>query len=559
MAGRHTVKTGFLIRPMTLNQQLPELQGVFGGFNFTGTFTGQGMGDFLLGLPQTTNRIARAYDTSRTITQTHWFVQDDFRLGERLTLNLGLRFERNPEPIEVRSDLVSIFDPNTGSIVVPTETQRAMIDPRVTALVPVILARDAGFDEESIIGQRNKYWYPRASAAWRPFGDARTVLRAGFGLYATDNANLFSAVGGGLYAVSETFDNRIGPNGPLFQLPQMFPTTGSTQPIAPGTLSISTQQRERPVAYSQQWNVSFEREVVRNLTVRLSYQGNRSRNLGVNSNLNQPPAGPAPFDQSRRPYPLYRNITISEFRGQSTFNGLTAAVSRRFSGGLLFDVAYSVQRELSDAFTYFGGQNEDRDDFSRDRGNTQYIPRQRFTAQYIWELPFGHDRRFGSTWRGPVQWIAGGWQVSGFFAAQTGLFFTPTFGGVDTSNTQRIGGRADAVGAGTLSGDARSIRRWFDPSAFAIPGNGTFGNAQPGSLEGPGRWVKDFGIYKAFKPWNDGRQMRVEATFINVFNHPAFGLPVADITSPTAGQILSTDGTEGGGGRTVQLGFRFTF
>ncbi|MPZ21032.1 MAG: hypothetical protein GEV06_24495 [Luteitalea sp.] len=559
MAGRHTVKAGTLIRPMTLNQQLPELQDVFGSLDFTGTYTGLGMGDFLLGLPETTSRIARAYDTSREITQVHWFVQDDFRLSETLTLNLGLRFERNPEAIEDTFNLVSIFDPATGSIVVPTDQQRELLDPRVRALVPVLLASDVGFDEKGIIDQRNKHWYPRVGVAWRPFGDARTVVRAGYGVYATDNANLFSAIGGGLYAVSETFDNTIGPNGPLFQLPQVFPAGGGTQPIAPGALSVSTQQRGRPVAYSQQWNVSFEHELRPNLSMRLSYQGNRNTNLGVYSNLNQPTASTDPFDQSRRPYPLYRDIPIAEFRGSSSFNGLTAALSKRFSSGFLFDVTYSVQRDVGDAFTYFGGQNEDRYNFARDRGNTPYIPRQRFTAQYIWELPFGRDRHFGADWNGLLQWVAGGWQVSGFFAAQSGLFFTPTFSGVDTSNTQRFGGRADAIGDGTLSGDERTIERWFDAAAYAIPANGTFGNVKPFSLEGPGRWVMDFGVYKEFGPWAGHQRLRFQATFINLFNHPAFGLPVADITSPAVGQILSTDNTEGGGGRTVQLGLRYTF
>lgn len=558
LAGSHTVKMGTLIRPLTLNQQLPELQGVFGGLNFTGNFTGQGMGDFLLGLPRTTTRIARAYDTSRKVTQVHWFVQDDFRVSETLTLNLGLRFERNPEVIEDNFNLVSIFDPATGSIVVPTDQQRQLLDPRVRALVPVLVATDAGFDEQAIIGQRNKFWYPRVGVAWRPFGDTRTVVRGGYGVYATDNANLFSAVGGGLYAVSETFDNAISANGPLFQLPQTFPA-GGTQPIAPGALSVSTQQRGRPVPYSQQWNVSFEHELMANLSMRLSYQGNRNSNLGVSSNLNQPVAGTAPFDQSRRPYPLYRDISIAEFRGSSSFNGLTAGLSKRFSRGVLFDVTYSVQRDISDAFTYFGGQNEDRYNFARDRGNTPYVPRQRFTAQYIWELPFGRGRHFGADWNGPLQWVAGGWQVSGFFAAQTGLFFTPTFSGVDTSNTQRFGGRADATGDGALSGDERSIARWFNAAAYAIPANGTYGNVKPFSLEGPGRWVTDFGVYKVFGPWAGSQRLRFEATFVNLFNHPAFGTPVADITNPAVGQILATDNTEGGGGRTVQFGLRYTF
>jgi len=557
MAGRHTVKAGVLVRPMTLNQQLPELQALFGSLNFTGTYTGHGMGDFLLGLPQTTTRTAGANDINRKITQVHWFVQDDIRLGNRLTLNLGLRFERNPEPVEKNANLVFIFDPQTGSIVVPGEQQRERLDPRVRAIVPVTLAREAGFDEEKIVGQQNRYWYPRTGLAWRPFGNTRTVLRAGYGMYATDNANLYSAIGGP-YAVNETFDNAVGPSGPLFQFPRIFPAEGSRS-IAPGTLSIGTQQRTRPVPYSQQWNVSIERELMPNLGARLSYQGNKNTNLAINSNLNQPLASIEPFDQRRRPYPLYRNITISEFRGSSVFHGLTAALTKRFSDGFLFDLAYSWQRDVSDAFTYFGGSNEDRYNFRRDRGNTPYIPRQRLTAQYVWELPFGSGRRFGSAWDGPVQWIAGGWQISGFFAAQTGQFFTPTFSGIDASNTQRFGGRADVVGDWKVPDNERSIQRWFNPAAFAIPANRTFGNAGPFTLEGPGRWVKDFGIYKEFPLFGGNRRFRVEATFVNVFNHPAFAMPVADITNPAVGQIVSTDNTEGGGGRTVQVGLRYSF
>ncbi len=555
MSGRHTIKAGTLVRPMTLVQQLPELQAVFGTFTFTGTYSGQGMGDFLLGLPQTTTRTARSDDIKRKITQAHWFAQDDIRLNNRLTLNLGLRFEWNPEPIEKNNNLVYIFDPRTGSVVVPTEEQRKLVDPRLQAVVPVILARDAGFDETKIIGQQNWYWHPRAGLAWRPFGDTRTVFRGGYGIYATDNANLFSPLGGP-YTVNETFDNTIGANGPLFQMPRVFPADGSRS-IAPGTLSISTQQRGRRVPYSQQWNLSAERELARNLAARLTYQGSKNTNLGFNYNLNQPPASTAAFDQSRRPFPLYRNITLSEFRGNSVFHGITAALTKRFADGFSFDLAYSWSKDISDAFTYFGGGNENRYDFRRDRGNTQYIPRQRFTAQYIWELPFGRGRKLGSDWSGPAQWIGGGWQISGFFAAQTGQYFTPTFSGPDTSNTQRFGGRADVVGEWEISNPG--IQRWFNPSAFAIPANGRFGTVGPFTLVGPGRWVKDFGIYKEFALFGDRHRFRVEGTFINVFNHAAFAAPVSDITNPTAGQILATDGTEGGGGRTVQIGLRYRF
>jgi hypothetical protein len=256
---------------------------------------------------------------------------------------------------------------------------------------------------------------------------------------------------------------------------------------------------------------------------------------------------------------LFRNIILNEFRGNSSYNGLQAVLSRRFARGLQFDAAYSWNRDINDAFTFLGGANEDNFNFARDRGNGGWTPRQRFTVQFIWQLPFGHGRALGNGWPGPLDGLLGGWQLSGMFASQTGIWVTPTFSGRDTSNTQRIGGRADVIGDWRLPEDQRTLQRWFNTSAFAIPQNGKFGNAGPNSIQGPGRWGQDLGVYKEIPVWGEKRVMRFEATFINVFNHPNFGPPVVNLSSADFGSIRSTDGTEGGNGRTMQFSLRYRF
>jgi hypothetical protein len=558
--GKHTLKGGFLVRRLGLDQQRPEIQGLYGSASFTGFFTGGtvGLADLLLGLPRTSNYLGRVDDLQRRITQTHWFFQDDFRVSRNVTLSLGLRFERNPEPEEKSANLTFLFDRATGSIVVPGNQQLEAIAPTIRATIPFVLASNAGYDPDTLIGQNNKLWYPRIGFAWRPFGGTATVLRAGWGMYANDNSNLFSPIEGP-YTNNRTFDNSIGTQGALFRFPAMFPSGITTQPIAPGTLNITSQERNRRTPYLQQWNLTVERQLARSTVARVSYLGTKANRLPFTYNLNQAPASAQPFDRLRTPYPLYRAISYPEFRGNQSFHGMTAVVSRRFSEGLLFDFSYLWARDLSDAFTYFGGNNEDRFNFRADRGNSPYTPRQRFTAQFVWQVPVGRGRSFGRSMPRATDALIGGWQISGFTSMQTGGFFTPTFGGRDTSNTLRFGGRADVTGDWRLDESQRTLQRWFNPAAFAIPAAGRFGNAGPFSVEGPGRWGQDLGVFKEVSLFGEGRIFRVEGTFINVFNHPNFANPVSDITNPAAGAITSTNNIEGGAGRTIQIGLRFRF
>ncbi|HUS07598.1 MAG TPA: hypothetical protein VMZ52_14930, partial [Bryobacteraceae bacterium] len=142
--------------------------------------------------------------------------------------------------------------------------------------------------------------------------------------------------------------------------------------------------------------------------------------------------------------------------------------------------------------------------------------------------------------------LIGGWQMTAFYSAQSGLFFTPAFSGPDTSNTQAFGSTPDRIGDGNLPPDKRSIDRWFDASAFAIPPNGRFGNSGRAILTGPGQQLLHFGLFKTFQPI-ERISVRVQATFTNAPNHTNFSNPNTNIAAPASvGTIRSAGAPRAG-------------
>jgi hypothetical protein len=214
--------------------------------------------------------------------------------------------------------------------------------------------------------------------------------------------------------------------------------------------------------------------------------------------------------------------------------------------------------DISDAWTSNSGNNQNRYDFRSDRSFTPYVPREYGVITAVYEFPLGKGHALGSTWPGALRSVAGGWKIAGFLTAQTGQYATPMFSGVDTSNTNTIGGRAEVVGNWHVAN--QTIQQWFNPAAFAIPLNGQFGNAGLFTIEGPSKWNLDAAVYKTVSI-TERASLRFEASALNALNHPAFGLPITDITNPLVGQITSTDqnGTVSSTGRAVQFGVRFAF
>jgi hypothetical protein len=257
-----------------------------------------------------------------------------------------------------------------------------------------------------------------------------------------------------------------------------------------------------------------------------------------------------------------------ENRVDSRYKSLQLRLEKRFSGGLTGNVSYTLGEALSGApdhiSTSGGGagfdtgvfrEPQDGNNLRAEYGPTEFDVRHRFVASYIWELPFGHGRRYGSNWNRGMELALGGWQLTGIHVLQSGLALTATFAG---STVVNLGGerraRPDLVGDPELPSSQRTLERWFNTDAFAaftVPK--AFGNAGIGLMRGPGMSNFDFTLAKNFY-MTERRYVQFRTELFNAFNHPNFGPPNIARDSSGFGRILTA-----ANGRIIQFGLKFYF
>jgi hypothetical protein len=552
--GSHTLKTGAEFRPQQSNDYVYPS---FGSYTFTNRFTGYSYSDFLLGLPQNTSLTYQRPSTATRYWYLSMFIQDDWKVSSKLTLSYGLRYEYDKPPVDA-FDVVSTFDPHTGSIVVPNQkVLQQQVNPLFPPQIPIITADQAGYPQRPLRTASKLDFQPRFGFAYRPFDD-KTVIRGGYGIYYDAlGGDLFSLLSGGPFGLTESFTNTFAAGQPALTFQNPFLGTGAT-----GAVNMNATTLHVLDPRVQQMNFTVERTIASNTGIRLSYIHTLSTRLLYAININQPPASTTPFTQSRRPYPLFNNILLYQNGGTQSYNAFSTELNHRYNRGLEFNAAWTWAKNLTDADefgrTQGGPTIENSYNRVRQRGDAQYSPRHRIYGTTIWELPFGKSRRWLNN-GGVSDWILGGWQLSATYAWQTGSYLTPTFSGSDPSNTNTIGGIPDRISDGNLPADQRSIVHWFDGSAFVAPPNGRFGNAGTGILIGPSRQTGNLGAFKTFRPI-ERMSVRVQATFTNVLNHPNFNDPNLNISAPASvGTITSVQTRDFGGPRSGLLAIFVTF
>ncbi len=569
--GRHTLKMGGeLWRNYGANFGASPSR-AYGDVTFNGSYSGYSYADFLFGVPRSGSRVAAGFVRLKS---TNWdkflFIQDDFKLNPRLTLNFGLRYELNPPYVE-GEDRIYSFNPYTGKMVVPTEKSKSYLFPGFVSsnLVPIITASEAGLPERTLAFTDKNNFAPRIGFAYKLTSDNKTVLRGGYGLfYDTFTAQLWRSLVGGPYNGSESAPINTITNGQAAWLwPDMFPRVLNQV----GTASMAGVDPNMKNAYIQQWTLTVERELW-DMGFRASYAGSRSLQLGITRNLNQVPPSTLPYSTSRRPYPQLSGATWRENGGSAFYNGLTLSAERKYKAGLQYQVAYTWAKNLTDSQSEGegGGSLQNAYDRRPEYSDYQYTRRHRFVFNSMWDLPFGKERKFLR--EGPLSYILGGWSLTTFGVLQTGPYFTPSFSTYDPANTGGSGGRPDRIASGAIANP--TIATWFDKTAFRVPGDvdgdgkpdvnvGRFGNSALNILRGPGTRSMNAGIFKAFRI-REGWKMQAEATFTNVLNHTNFGVPNAVINSASAGIITATASSqssahEGSGPRTTRFGLRLDF
>ncbi|HWB97440.1 MAG TPA: TonB-dependent receptor, partial [Bryobacteraceae bacterium] len=560
--GRHNFKMGVHIRRNNPNiSNNPDCD--FGCYGFDGSFSGFDYADFLLGIPSNTTRNFRAPNSYGRWTDTALYIQDDFKVRQRLTVNLGLRWEY-PQPASDKNDLIYTFNPATDGVVVPNEKSLRFISPLYPRTIPVQTAQQAGYPS-SLVRSNRKNFGPRVGFAFLPLRGNSLVVRGGYGIYYSPlvGANLGDGIfQGGPYGSSEQFFNQVTNGVPLFQFPNPF----GGNPDLP-TQAAESLSKDLRTPYIQQWNLTVEREMRSKIVLRATYRGFRTNRLVWSYNLNQPPASTNSANEDTYfPYPNFFRAYLSENGGIQKFNGLDLSVERKFASGLTFQSQYTLAKSQSDAGDD-GERNRVEDPYNRARdfGNVSFMPRHRWVSNVLYDLPVGKGKRFGANMNALANGVLGGWTVSAILVEQSGQFLDVQYSGVDILNNRNRSGRADCVAGASFYPENQSISQYLNAAAFALPALGTFGNCVRNAVNGPGINTLNLSVQKSFR-MAERATLRFLGIATNAFNHPIFSNQNTTITSGAFGQITSVLGSGSnrdtlgaGGSRLIQIGVRVDF
>ncbi len=557
--GSHSMKFGFdAIRDR--NGGFSDAGKVYGTYTFNGRFSGAPYADFLLGLPSATSLTVPTPNSHTFGTWWSAYAQDQFKVTRHLTLNYGLRWEAQ-EPYYDKRGLLFNFDPKTGALVVPDEGIN-YINPQFPSYIPIVKASQVNYPAGTLLNGHWAYFYPRLGFAYRPFSSDKTVISGAYGIYGlTTYGDAAAFLEGGPFSGGQSFTNQFTSGQPLLSFPKPFLA------IAPSATSAGTTPSETvngfnpnlKVGYLQQWNMKVEHQMGA-YSLGGMYIGTHTVRMDYSRNLEQSPPSLTPYPYSDPasvlPYPNYIGVSWTDNGGVDNYNALQLWAKRPYGKNLFVNTGFTWAKDLTndqDCACAGGSAPQNAYDLSAEYGNNALFPRKDFFAQVVYTLPFGQGQHFlGTTGKG-IDLLVGGWRMAWMVDAHSGYYFTPSFDNYDPSNTDSFGGRPDVIAGVSPYPANKTINNWLNPGAFKVPGCpdstplctnpvslGRFGNAPVNSLEGPDFTDFDLSFMKDAR-LTERFTLEFRATATNVFNHPNFTTPAADISSTaTYGVITST-------------------
>jgi len=524
--GSHNVRAGFDLRRLATGRRAAN--DPRGRFDFTGDMSGHAVADFMLGLPRTvivpTDQIQGHVGGWRN----GFFVNDVWQASQHLTLSLGLRYELNT-PVQTYAGLASMLDESQENII-PTS-------------FPAI-----GFEFHE---PNYKDIAPRLGATYRL--NEKTVLRAGYGIYYNPNQmNSFTFLTNNppLAAVS-TFTS--DPANPTLSFERPFGVAGPGGP--PDMISPT---RHLPNAHKNQWSFDVQRELSSTTALDVQYVGSNTSNLDRSFFNNTPQPGPGPVDP-RRPSQRFRSRRIIQNDLIADYDAVSVILRKRMSHGLQTDAHYTWSR-TRDMATHSngGGQTMNNYDIQADYGPANWDVPHRVVASYIYDVPF-----LKSSSQPILKYVVAGWQVGGVTTIQSGTPINVTIS-PDRANIgiTPVIQRPDLIGAVPAlncqqSPTSRDLVSCFDPSAFAMPAQYTFGNATRNVLRGPKVVITDLSMVKNI-PVGANVRFQIRAEIFNAFNNVNYGNPNAVFGSATFGRISATNASYPNM-RQIQLGGKLIF
>jgi hypothetical protein len=558
MHGRHALKTGFEMG--IIHTEVMDINPVYGLNAYAGQFSkptcaelglatgcsiksdsgSYNIADFIFGLPsqaQLANYLVGSYRQR----QYFLYVQDDYRVSSKLTLNLGLRWEF-ATPRWERDNVLSNFDPATNSI---------------------LTASNGGIYNRTLVNPDYRDFAPRLGLAYS--FDQKTVFRSGYGISYVHLERMGSAdelgINGPQVDIATVNQALVGGKVPAGFLTNYggFPT-GFASPASfnPVNANISYIPKNTRWPYVQSWFASLQRELTKDTLVEIAYTGNHSLRLPIIGDYNQADYGPPPYPttegiEARRPDQSFGAITYVDPAGFQNYNGLSLRFEHKTSHGLYFLNSFTWSKSLTDSEQaleygsgYYAANVQNIYNLAAERGPSSLDATLINTTSFVYELPFGKGRKFGSTWNSVVDGILGGWEANTINTANSGtpldVAYTPT-------STEDVTGRIpDYRGEAIMrpnvvpnpSGVHDPINHYYGLYSFTVPtAADPFGNVGRNSFRGPSFWQWDLGVDKFFKI-RENVNLQFRSEFFNVLNHTNLGIPDSNISDAAFGTIRST-------------------
>jgi len=543
--GKHNIRLGGEVRRVEQNTLTDP--GARGTFTFNGyttsDFTSQGLpvagtgfdfADFLLGLPQATSvRFGTDSNYFRTWVFAG-FVQDDWRVRSRLTLNLGLRYEDFQPFVEKYGHLSDL-----------------QIGPGFSSAGVVTGQSPDGLPSSLIHGDPYNF-APRIGVAYRPSTKRRLTVRAGYGLFY--DSSIYSRLTPHLadqppFAQASTL---LTSPQQILTLENGFPTVGPG--VLTNTYAVDPNFR---TPYGQNWNLAVEGEVARDLILSVGYVGTKGTMLDLLLGPNR--TGSA---QGNLALKNAQQFTYETSGATSIYQGLQVILRRQFHNGFSMSAYYTFSKSIDDAASV-GGQGtntvaQNTFDLQAERGLSVFDIRHRLLINHTYEFPLGQRKRFLNH-GGPVAGVLGDWRISGVTSIQTGMPLTASVRGNESSSGglgAYFSGRAEATGLPiSLPLSQRSTLDYFNTAAFTLPPAGEFGDAGRNTIEGPGTINFNMSLGRILTI-SEAKGLRLDFRFEanNVFNHPNYAGVAATVDATNYGRVTSV-----GGMRTLDFTMRLRF
>lgn len=535
ITGNHSLKFGVDIIRSGYDEA--DVRNVRGDFRFRGRTTNtsnsassgfRSFADFLYGLPDSTQRQIGNEPADLRGNQYAFFAQDDWRITDWLTLNLGLRYELQT-PMTEASGRLGNFVPELGAVVLSG-------DPRLP---------------NGLIYTDKNNWGPRVGFAMRPFNDNKTVVRGGAGIYyslETFNPIRQQLANNFPFLQRETY-NRNSSTILLMSFQNPFPSNL----ISGGVSTPFGLQTDYKTPEVYQYNLTLERELAQDLAFEIGYVGSQARFLGQRYDLNiLYPTGQVTATTTggvttytpvtARRFPTLGTIQYQEQIANSYYNGLQTSLKRRSKDGLTLLLSYTFSKSIDTASSTNNSTSgtqkfpQDVRNLNAEKALSDFDRRHQFTGSFNYELPFGRGRKFLSDARGITDAILGGWQFNGIVSILSGRPFTPQYSSADIAQQ-----RPDIIGdpyTNVPNGLA------FNPAAFARPAASPtdptlFGNAGRNILTGPWFNSTDLSLMKNFQ-LREKVKLQFRWEVFNVFNNTNFQVPVFQLDNSNVGTYSQT-------------------